>query len=306
MVIITVQRFNLDHVQSNIKTLFNSNNHWTNNEKPATYDATCNRSQTKNWVSKFHDKETYKTLTITGKSTIGWMKRAIEIGAQTGRCSQMFAEEIQDLVAEFQSQFLDHLQTLNATETGVFIRTEHVSLKYGQHGVGPYKDLKNVLESIVSSSKGHECLRADNTECVIYMFPWVKIHPDLEFRVFVHQNSITGISHQNLFSVNRTLSVMTDGDLEERIVAPLLRYFDEHIKKQMAEFGNYCIDFAFSDVGGEGYFIEANPFGAENAAGSALFHWLKDSELLLGDGSRVELRFNDRDEPVEAAVTSWL
>ncbi|KAI9346599.1 hypothetical protein BDR26DRAFT_855813 [Obelidium mucronatum] len=301
---ITVQRFNLDHVQRNMKTLFNSNNHWTDNIKPLDYDSACDQTRTKNWVSKFHEPEGYKTIMIDSKATISWMKRAIEIGAQTGRCSKMFDEEIEELVDELNPQFLRHLKELNAEETGVFIRTDDVSLKYGQHGVGPYKELKQILESIVSSSKGHECMRGDTSVCTIYMFPWVPIDSDLEFRVFVHNSAITAISHQNVFQVNKTLAGMTNAELVSGIVQPILEYFENRVKKQMAEFGNFSMDFALKEVGGDGYFIEANGFGAEYAAGSALFHWLNDRDILLGDGSHVELRFNDRNEPCEGAIYS--
>lgn len=39
------------------------------------------------------------------------------------------------------------------------------------------------------------------------------------------------------------------------------------------------------------YFIEPNGFGAEYSAGSALYHWIDDYDLLNGDKDYVEFRY---------------
>ncbi|KAJ3123138.1 hypothetical protein HK100_011709, partial [Physocladia obscura] len=188
----------------------------------------------------------------------------------------------------------------NNEKKGVFIRTDLASLKYGLHGAGPYyaTDFARVVESLISSSAGHECLRQEDDSLVLYLFPWVHINPDREFRVFVHKNNITAVSHQNLYSVNRSLAKMSDAELRVNIIDPLQAFFAVSVRDTLADFvDSYTMDFALIPGGTAfvPYFIEINPFGAAYSAGSALFHWINDEALLLGDGSHVELRFNDHD-----------
>ena len=66
-------------------------------------------------------------------------------------------------------------------------------------GIGPYYDLKTIIESAVSSIKGHCPIYVNTTELDIYLIPWIEINPVNEFRVFVHQNNITAISQQHLY-----------------------------------------------------------------------------------------------------------
>ena len=43
----------------------------------------------------------------------------------------------------------------------VFVRTENVSLKNGQHGVGPYNNFKMILQSLVSCTYNHTPFNLD-------------------------------------------------------------------------------------------------------------------------------------------------
>jgi hypothetical protein len=50
----------------------------------------------------------------------------------------------------------------------------------------------------------------------------------------------------------------------------------------------FSYDFTFID--NEPYFIEINCFGKENAAGSALFHWIIDYDKLYGVNDCIYVR----------------
>ncbi|KAJ3229992.1 hypothetical protein HDU81_004825 [Chytriomyces hyalinus] len=305
---ITIRRFNLAHVVANDKKLFNSNNH--GDEQPADYHDACDRSKTWKWVDKFHAKTSYATIRISDRPTVSWLKRAVEVGVHTGRVSNLYAEEVDELVAKLRREFEQAVEAIGDPPEGIFLRTEHVSLKYGIHGVGPYKkaDWRKVVESLVSSSKGHECIRPNDPNCVLYVFPWIKeFEPDLEFRVFVYKNQVTAVSQQNLYRVNQVLKDKSDDEIRHEIMAPLLEYFNETVKVALADVGSYSMDFALipqPNGGCSPYFIEINGFGAEYAAGSALFHWINDEAVLLGDGSSIEVRFNDRNnqESIEEII----
>jgi hypothetical protein len=62
-----------------------------------------------------------------------------------------------------------------------------------------------------------------------------------------------------------------------------------HITPNINHISNYTIDLAVVDS--KIYFIELNSFGAEYAAGSALFHWIIDKEILYGNTDRIEFRY---------------
>ena len=57
--------------------------------------------------------------------------------------------------------------------------------------------------------------------------------------------------------------------------------FETNIKKKIIHTSNYCIDVVILENDSL-YFIEINSFGKEYAAGSALFHWLNDEDILQG------------------------
>jgi hypothetical protein len=84
---------------------------------------------------------------------------------------------------------------------GFFVRVNNVSLKYGEHKEGPYNNIRNILESIVSCIGSHSPLRYSTKHIDIYLIEWIDIKPEFEFRVFVHNNKITAISQQNIYSL---------------------------------------------------------------------------------------------------------
>lgn len=131
------------------------------------------------------------------------------------------------------------------------------------------------------------------------MFPWIEINDSLEFRIFVHNKKITCISQQDIYNRNEVLYKVGDYDSDEsekkrneickRWVKLILDYFESKIK-QSIKLDSYSIDLSL--INGETpYFIETNVFGKEYAAGSALFHWLKDEDKLYSDGSTIYFRY---------------
>lgn len=216
---IIIEPIQLDDIIKYDKEKFNSNNHWdkdpdkdpdkdldknldkvpnkTNNVRPFDYYEQITNSNTKNWIDLFAESNgyTYQTITINNPYHIGWMKKANEISRQTGKFSKLYEDELDEFVKQF---YLDmtNQQILPLTNTTpYFIRTENVSLKYGQHGIGPYYNIKQIIESLVSSVDGHSPIYPDTTEIVLYLIPFNnKINDSNEWRVFVNNNKITAIS----------------------------------------------------------------------------------------------------------------
>ena len=176
-----------------------------------------------------------------------------------------------------------------------FIRSENVSLKEGIHGVGPYKDFKSIIQSIVTCRPKHSPLYEDTVEIVLYLFDFIpNFNIMREFRVFVFKNKITAISQQSLYNVNTLLEPLSDNEKELLIrnwVNIIKSYFESTIKTKITHIDSYVMDFAILDHDIP-YFIELNSFGKEYASGSALFGWLQDYNILYGlCGDSIEFRY---------------
>lgn len=259
-------------IQSNPK-LYNSNNHWNRSEKgtldrPDDYIERLEKTFTSKWIDKFHSN--YYTFEIQ-KKDFYWMREAYKIGKFTGSFTKMFEEELEDAI----STYKDVDEYLSTIERGVFVRSENVSLKYGVNGLGPYKSVKSILESAVSSSPTHTPFNEDTTHLKFYLLPWKDINEDYEFRVFVYDNKITGISQQKCYSV-----AGFKGSELGSIIKRLLDSFENDIKHKI-NLSEYSYDVALLEDH-KVYFIEINGFGKEYAAGSSLFHWLRDEDVLYG------------------------
>ena len=79
-----------------------------------------------------------------------------------------------------------------------------------------------------------------------------------------------------------------DNKAIENIVKSLFDFFETDIKNVIDQ-DSYSIDIAL--VKNIPYFIEVNCFGKEYAAGSSLFHWIIDYDLLYSDGKTIYFRY---------------
>jgi hypothetical protein len=280
-----IQKVTLDDTYLYDRIRFNSNNYRENNEQPVDYQAVLEKSSTKYWIDKIHIN--YTIINIQYKNIL-WLKEASLIGVVTGRFSHMFDDELSDLLKEY-----DVLTKRIFTDNKYFVRTERFSLKYGVHGTGPYSNLKNIIESLVTSINGHNPMKNDAEYLKLYLLPWRNIDTNKEFRVFVYQNKITAISQQFLHQNNEYLQQF---DITEKCkiintwIDMICAYFESTIKKNINHVSNYTFDVAILD-NEELYFIEINSFGKEYAAGSALFHWIIDQNILYGNESNIYFRY---------------
>ena len=288
---IIIKRMQLDHVLSHDKVLFNTNNHWENEQMPDDYKIVLSRSQTCNWVDKFHSDY---HLIVLDATDLNWMKKAAKIGMITGKSSKLFEDELNDICKKYRRQWEEINNNNKENFKGWFIRSNKVSLKEGEHGVGPYKDFKSIIESAVSCGSGHQFFEQEDTLCNIYLFPWLNLNPQKEFRVFVYQNEITAISDQHLYKINEYFNTLSDTQIKEMILQ-ILEFFENNVKTKLDYLGNYTMDLGFIENTSENntdipYFIEPNSFGKLYAAGSALFSWIYDTDV-LHDFESIEFRY---------------
>lgn len=283
---VVVKSFESDFVYRHDHETINNNNCFLlhGRERPADYYECLKRLTTGNWVYRFHDRENVRTITLD-EQDLEWMQRARRIGSLTRSFSRLFDDELRDIVAKYKEQaaFL--------SSGNWFVRTERVSLKNGQYGVGPYGSFEKVIKSLVSSNPGHDCFNDDDRTITLYFLPFLD---DLdimkEFRVFVFGGQVTAISQQALARPNRWLTTLDDEQKLEPLVRTLLNFFESHVKPRIAGYlTNYTMDVSLRGED-QVYFIEPNGFGADYSAGSALFGWEQDSETLC-DASFVEFRY---------------
>ena len=269
---ISIETLPLNYVLDNDEKNLNTNNHWIDGKKPNDYDEIISENYTKNWVDLFH--QSYKTI-ILYRMDLMWMYEAFNIGRQTQQFSPIYEEDMID----FLERYRDETNSI-FDGTKYFIRTDTVSLKNGIHKVGPYTNLRDIIESMVTTIDAHKCFFKDDKKCTIYLFPWIEdINPYKEFRIFVYNGRITAISQQHLYDVNLWLNSMSKDDII-LIINKILEFFEHNIKPLYKK-DKYVMDLVL--IGDEQpYFIEPNPFGKEYPTGSALFHWINDHDIIHG------------------------
>lgn len=287
----------IDYVMSNDKISINTNNCWSYKDlPPADYYDVLNAGNTKNWIYRFHDRTTIKTLVLDA-GDLEWMRKAMQICAITGQFSELFEEDLEWTLDK-------HKESHDWISKGEwFIRTEGVSLKNGIYGTGPYKSLEMIIKSIVSSKRTHRCFEDDAKSMILYFFPFLRgLDHMKEFRVFIYEGEITAISQQSLYHQNPWFTHLHNTDrLEDMIRRKILEPYEKEIKPKIDGYlQNYVMDFSLISPEGnkdeddynklQPYFIEPNCWGANYAAGSSLFGWVQD-HAKLHDHTEVEFRY---------------
>jgi len=164
----------------------------------------------------------------------------------------------------------------------VFVRLSGTS---GKNEIGVKSldyDFISILKHLVSCNLfvKQEYQRDKCTYLII--MPWNDhIQDRYEFRIFVKNGVLVGASQQKWFeNFQHTTEEL---DIIQKSLSSIK--FIEHICKMYKDF----IADVYVDIkDGETYLIEINPFGAHCGAGSSLFHWVDDYDLLYN-------RVNDND-----------
>lgn len=294
---IVIEGIHYDHVRQYNKRLYNSNNHWPLEQKPADYDSVISECNMSEWLAEFRTPGTYSTMELPIQS---WIREANRLGQQTGQISLLYYEDLNDYCAKYESlsKFAELFtpEALAKVGGGYFVRSNSVSLKNGIHGAGPYTNLRKIVESLITCNAGHNPMsdyQPDTRTLTLTLFPWLDIQD--EYRVFVHNRRVTAISQQDLGTPHPVMAQTEEpAEYASMVTTKILAECNRAVIPWLERTGrdSITLDFAFIGSELEPYVVEFNPFGPEHAAGSSLFHWqINWDKLSAPTGSLVYFRF---------------
>ncbi len=131
----------------------------------------------------------------------------------------------------------------------------------------------------------------DDGACALFFVPFVpETRTTRELRCFVHEGRLTALTQYNWHSPAAAFCAMDDAALA-RVARACEAFHDRELAPAWAAAGgarSYVMDVEFVAAAGDGAapgdgvvrLVELNCFGAEFAAASALFHWLRDRARL--------------------------
>lgn len=280
------------HDEACEKDLYNVCNLWEK-RPPIDYNQKLEATWTRHWIDLFH--KDYQTVIIKGMD-VHWIQEAFKIGTITAKFPNTFVDEFSELRQKLDNDFPIKYEK-------AFVRAEATSLKGNIiYGAGPFSNWRQILEAMCTCRFTHHPFSdevKEKKEMKLYLLPWLdNLKQDLEFRAFVFKNKLTGISPQNIYRSNYRLIE----DIENHNafkVKMVIKFLEEKVIPVLTNSTSvldhtYTIDVALLEDSYkctyEPYFIEINGFGAEYSAGSALFHWVRDKEL-LENGDKVTVRY---------------
>lgn len=148
--------------------------------------------------------------------------------------------------------------------------------------IRPMESVEDIINNLVRNDifVKREYLR-DDKDTYLILIPWKeKIEKRYEFRIFVKNGRLVGVSQQWWNEVFN----YTEDELRD------IEYvFNNIVLKDEVQYTDYIAD-VYVD-GRECKYIEINPYGAHIGAGSALFNWITDESLLNGCENELEIRY---------------
>jgi len=208
---------------------------------------------------------------------------AAKSGILTGRRPAIYAEELQEIQ--------DKLPLIDNSNKKYFIRLSECSPKDGVHGCGPFTSRAQIIDALVTSERCLKTFSKDKTT-ILYLVPWREDwhqQGNIEFRVFCYHGKVTSISQYNWYN-DIGLSKF---ESKEEACENIIKFCENDIVPKLSNEtqGNWTIDIIYDFSTKKIELVEVNSFGCELAAGSGLFHWVRDKPVMYGEVPYVELRY---------------
>lgn len=222
-------------------------------------------------------------LTISAHQQNTYFRPAAQLAKQGVRASRLLSDEAEALVVLLQAGCEVPLEPPRG---GWFVRTSACSPKDAEcdGGAGPHHSLAEVVFALLASDRVHRSLKSYDKNEFVYLMPFDNaVSIGRELRVFVHEANVTAVSQYDLFNPSPIFAHMDDLQLSE-VAYRVTSFHQDLLRPRWQAIGgiaSYIMDVEYiSDEPARVRLIELNSFGAEMAAGSALFHWVRDSHAL--------------------------
>lgn len=185
-----------------------------------------------------------------------------------------FSNDIQNFI-ESSVKSVEYKSSDNSSSNSFFVRLSSTSGK-NERAVSPLKSAKDIIKHMKGNSLFVNQEYNRQKPSYLILIPWnEKIDPRYEFRIFVVNNRLTAASPQKWWE----LIQHTGEELELFEEAFANIKFINHIHNPYHTFiADVYVDVQTRSV----KLIEFNPFGAHCGAGSSLFNWITDYDLLHG------------------------
>jgi len=224
------------------------------------------------------------------------------VGLITGRFPSFMQEDLDDLAEYIDSRIKTAGNPWNENGAEFFVRLDDCSPKDNNGGLRPLQKGSQIISQILTSKRCMLRIESSNSQrsnINLVLKIWRRdIDIRNEFRVFVVEQKVTAVSQYHWFEdcgwgrepkkSRVPFVIMGICQLFDNI-KELLPFrscvYDTHVKFLNDDVG----EFVLVEL------IEFNPWGAHVSSGSALFHWIRDFDILNGlnrnEGSLIYVRF---------------
>ena len=248
------------------ETSFNTNHHFISED----YEEEIGKTEFKNYMHILDRECTYVDLSLIDCKTI---LKACASGVITLKSPEMYQEEF-DMIAK--KIILPYT---------CFVRLERCSLKDSCYGAGPYTRSIDILNALSTSYRCFNYITKsiDKLPSIrLYILPWVpNIKEESEFRIFVHNKSITSLSQYSIYNQSQYIKA------DWTYILSQIQKLVSNISKNTT-LSSYTMDVCL--IENKILLLELNSFGANMAAGSCLFNWIDDENQLYGKTNFIEIR----------------
>lgn len=232
-------------------------------EGESVYKQTCQHYNTSKWIH-LHPQYSHMKRFIPSASDLQSFINLGRIRCSSGRdFKKSDLEHFSDKILSF---FREGLFEFGE----VFIRFSHKSFKNSfSIKLSPLTSLEEILDALTSS---HQLLKTlDEPDQEIFMMKWVEIDRSREYRVFIIDSRLVGISQQNCYS-------SYDCRDREKIVLQDAKLIYQYYQDNQRNFDNLNFQIATLDIfigsgreENEVNLIEVNPPSLWGPSGSSLF-----------------------------------
>jgi hypothetical protein len=190
------------------------------------------------------------------------------------------------------------ISLLKKTMTGIdyFIKTQNTSTKKDFKPISvdtSYEALKHILLS-KECNRSFKKTKKKQRKNYLLLSPWrCNVSSDNEFRVFIIDGKIAGISQQDIYKISVTMLNVWSSMADEIYNAVEKLY--ENIKLNLSyefQYDQCCLDIWINHDNQEdlvAYLIEINGRGGWGSSGSALYCWKYDPPIALEKQLRIRI-----------------